>query len=705
MSEQPQAEQNPESVVSPHPPLPPLESQAVAAPVVMAPHPQGQPEVQAVALPPVIVEPPVSFAPIIEQPPAPVVNLTPKPIPNKVKANFTVDYPLGQSPMDIPAPARGRAAADPLQGILPMYREAAQYINGLANDPSAHTFRIHVIRRRPATYNGFKLGIGSTIEELEPMPVQDIKNAIIELHGGGDYQLQVVSPAGQLVRQLPLHIEETHHAPKVPTHAVPVGFRTSPHQVAGDLGGAPGMPGMAQIDPELASLRKREQRTQAETQNAQSEHKLKKIVRQQRREDEEEIEREERKQMLPQLEFQKQVDAIRSEMRVAMDGVKDLVLAMNANKKEDTNLPLLLETIKQSGAQASKSSDQTMQVLITMIGNLNNKTEGPNEAIEAMKMVAEGNRANADMQVAAANKQSEQTMALFTSLLANKLAQPQDQLSIHQKATDAGWTKAMEVVNMFQGMQSNDDAEIIDGESGFFGNMGNVLVHGINRALNGLANGGGSRIAEAIRNVVTPPPPVYESPAVYEAQPQQQQPQLQVPPPVVVPQPLPQPQPQGQEQAPVESMSLIEGPIDEEGNLIPQQPAPAPAPAPAPVQPEQQLNPPAPVVAQPMVNSEVEEDLRAHVTEAMRQALGDFSVGRKSHDWADYAIDKWHHRFKVELANAPDDASRVELIGSKCEVAVFSQVQARLAAGTQDIVYFMAALHALLQDAASTQAA
>jgi hypothetical protein len=117
---------------------------------------------------------------------------------------------------------------------------------------------------------------------------------------------------------------------------------------------------------------------------------------------------------------------------------------------------------------------------------------------------------------------------------------------------------------------------------------------------------------------------------------------------------------------------------------------------PAPVQQQQQ---------QATGGEEEEYDLRMHVTEAMRMALDDFKVGRKVHDWSDHAIDKWHRQFKVELAQAPDDAARIQLIGGKCEPAVYEQVINRIRGGGQDVFYFTQAIQAVVQDVAKEFAA
>ena len=641
-----------------------------------------------------------------------------------VDATYRVRLPANQSPVNLSAMAvAGRSPSIPGVGTSSSYAACVEHLRNLSEDATADNFRVHIRRRGPASFNGFRLPTG-VIEEMEPMPFEDIQGRVAELHGGGTYNLQVITPSGQMSRQMLFRVDENVHEPKVPANAVALNtMQSSEHgrmvsrSYAPNLG-ASGFGTHTAEDQIMIDLRKQEQILAATKQKEEREYDIEKSRRRRKSEEESEREAEERKKMLPEItEANRRVESLKDEIRHMAesfkDSVRELASAKN-NKGDDESIKLLIESMKMASDQQQKAQQrqtdlqlaqmkQQSDMMIALIASMNKEKPHDNGVMEAIKMSVESSKQTMQMVMESSKNENSVMRDLFTSVVTQRLSAPDDQVKMHQQAEDRGWTKAMELTRLLEEARAGSDEGVeIDPESGFWGNVSNIALQGIQRAIRGASSGG---LRGALQNALSP----------LTGYPQQQE-VVQVP---VQYNPQPQPQPQQQQlvQRPVQQLPgvvhytptpvlpssnpdvrlspLFEGVVEESPAVVTPPPALAPA-LPAPAQQQQQ---------QHVTGDEEEDDLRMHVTEAMRMALDDFKVGRKVHDWSDHAIDKWHRQFKVELAQAPDDAARIQLIGGKCEPAVYEQVINRIRGGGQDVYYFTQAIQAVVHDVAKEFAA
>ena len=423
--------------------------------------------------------------------------------------------------------------------------------------------------------------------------------------------------------------------------------------------------------------------------------------------------------MLPEIaEANRRYDALKDEMRMLFTSLKDSLreVASAKNTGGDESVKILLEAIKASNDQRESSQrsqtelqmasmKQQSDMMIALITSMNKEKPQDNGMFEAIKMNIESQKQTTQMMMESSKNENSVMRDLFTSVVTQRLSAPDDQVKVHRDAEDRGWTKAMELTRLLEEARSgSDDTMEIDPEGGFWGNISNIALQGLQRAVRSGVGGGGLR--GALQSALSPmagypqenpvPAPVY-----YQPQPQQlpqpvQRPVQRLPavvthnPTPVLPSSIPE----------VQASPLFEGAVNEDGSSVPvvtpppqSQQVPA-LPAPQSSQEQRQAS-----------SGEEEEDLCMHVTEAMRMALDDFKVGRKVHDWSDHAIDKWHRQFKIELAQAADDAARIQLIGSKCEAAVYEQVISRIRRGGPDVFYFTQAIQAVVQDVAKEYSA
>jgi hypothetical protein len=615
-----------------------------------------------------------------------------------VDATYRVRMPASQVNLGVLRPT---TPSIPGVGTSASYAATVENLRTLSEDATAAGFRVVIRRRSPATFNGFRLPVG-IIEEMEPMPFDDVQARVAELHGGGTYNLQIITPTGQMVRQMLFRVDENVHEPKVPANAPMVNV-LQPSEYGRMMArpnlGASGLGTHTPEDQILIDLRKQEQVLQATKMKEDREHEIEKSRRRRKAEDEADRDAEERKKMLPEIaEANRRVDSLKDEIRHVADSFKDSLSSLRevlTHRGDDSGVKVLLETMKtaneqqrhaseQHAAQLAQQSKQQMDLLIALITS---KKGEPDGVIEAIKMSMESQKQTTQMIVESAKNENNVMRDLFMNVVTQRLAAPDDQVKLHQQAEDRGWSKAMELTRLLEEARAGaaDDSLEIDPEGGFWGNLSNIALQGLQRAVRGASNGGGLR--GALQGVLSPGAayPAPEAPVVYRTPAPAPVQRLPAPAPVMA-----APNPGGS--------PLFEGMVQTEvtEGVAPALPAPVSGPAAVAAQV-------APVV--PETTESEEDDLRMHVTEAMRMALDDFKVGRKVHDWSDHAIDKWHRQFKIELARAVDDAARIQMIGAKCEPAVFEQVITRIRSGGQDVFYFTQAIQAIVQDAAREFAA
>lgn len=99
---------------------------------------------------------------------------------------------------------------------------------------------------------------------------------------------------------------------------------------------------------------------------------------------------------------------------------------------------------------------------------------------------------------------------------------------------------------------------------------------------------------------------------------------------------------------------------------------PAPSNAPEPVHPSQ------------MIPDESELRLIDRVTETMAMAIGNVQDEIATHDWPEYAADKWNGKFLRLLIEEQDDVKRAHLIGSRCHSEVWAKLNEVLSKSTAE---------------------
>jgi len=654
-----------------------------APPLEEEPHPVPEPEPVAVADPvPAEVEEP----PMVEQPkPAPVPGAT-------VVTTHQIKYPAGFGPK---IPGMPGTTQPQVPGVPRHQQDAAKYFDEIADDPNCSGYRLQVRRTKPNTWDGYRIFRVDALEDLQPpIRIEHLRQMIAETHGGGVFQVKAITPSGHVARQLEFTIDTAAYPPHVPEGSPFVGGAAASNRMLGPgtslFGGAEGVGGSLRTVPgmEIQAINQAKQVLEGTIQLKRIEKAARDQEREFKREEEREREREEMKAMQPTLQAQQQVDALRSEMRTMFDGLKEVVRTVADSKKDDKSVDVLLKKMETDAQMNIKSMEMQSQQMTTMFTALASamKREDPKPPIDMATLLQVLSSSNEKM-LQMAMTGSSKADRLVEAIITNKMTQPENQLKTAMDFMERGKRDTMEMMELLQGQ--GEPSEVINPEGGFWGNLGNVFVHGLSRLVNGAASGGSGKIAEALAGLAAKPVqgsvfnPTFEPAALPGPV---QTPQL--PAPAVAPA-------QTVAQAPVARTPVPASPfydtvMDDEQTYGEPRPASTPRTATAPV---------APSVAAPVqLAPGADDDLREHVTEAMEQAVRDLDAGRRDPDWPDYALGKWNNSFLQQLAQAPDDSARIRLIGTQCDPQVFEQIVMRLRANTGHVVNFTAGLHVLIQE-------
>ena len=229
---------------------------------------------------------------------------------------------------------------------------------------------------------------------------------------------------------------------------------------------------------------------------------------------------------------------------------------------------------------------------------------------------------------------------------------------------------------------------MISPDSGFFGNMGNLILHGLKNLVSGAARGGGKQAMELLSGILQKPAGTTQfseqdlqtaaakieatrRPALAALPPPQQQnmPAAPAPGPVVRPKP--------------KLFDKVYEIVDSQPTVITPpppvaMPVPTPAPAPIPVV-EVQVQSQGTMIetvdaVRPPQSAVVETTGDEFVNEAIALAVSDLRAGRREHEWVDFALGKWGRDYLTQIAQAADDAGRIQLLQSQADPELFREL-------------------------------
>lgn len=602
-----------------------------------------------------------------------------------------------------------------------------EYIGKLSNDPSGMEFQIEISRTGPAVYEGQRLPFGVIERFCPPAPYTELFGQIRELHGGGSYKLRVLNGEGTCVHQMPFQIDMLLEAPKVRplpgTGTVNSMFGTGMRS----FGGGP-MGAVADgATEDVMQLRKEEQRYRAEESTMLAKARVDSTKRDLNRQRQQDIESDERRINGPVDESRRAVDTLRSDMREQKyqddmrwqqmtSGLDKLAMALSQQPKSNDSMQFMAQMI------------QSQTAMMTAL--LQSKNGGGSDMAEAMKLANESQKTVMQMAIGAATAGAAKSEKFLELLLTRQMESPENAVKQALDIRKATRDETLDMVNMMR--EFHEPAEpLINPEGGFWGNLGNVILGGLNSMVSGAARGGGMKAVEAIAGalgkpgqtqfsqpeltslakrmeaaeltrrgalpLVTPPPATYQLPGPMPAQ-----------------APAPQQRPRQMPRIFDKVYEIDDGPDSHvlrptvpQWNQPPQQ-APVAVQAPQPqLQPsvhvlEETVEEVAVVAAVPGNGSApASSRVGELVNEAVEMALDDLKSGRQEHDWVDFALGKWGNLIR-DLRGLPDDTARLELLQQHTDPALFNELLALLmdAKNPQYYQQFIDNLHALLEESA-----
>jgi len=613
----------------------------------------------------------------------------------------------------------------PANGVSPSMLEAPgtpkrsmpciQFMASLATDPNSAEYQIEVHRTGPAIFEGQRIPYG-VIERFPPAPYPEIYEQIKQIHGGGSYRIRVLNGEGAQVHQMNFNIDTVMNPPNI---RVPNGGMG--HMATPGARGPGAFSAVANEFDDTTKLRAEEARLRAEEQKMLTQARVDKV-----REDIDQAR--ERRFFGPVGEQNRALDTVRSEFREVqhlndrrfdqmLSNFDKLLLTLNHtrnNGDSDKNMLLI-------GQMMKAMSDQTTALLTAMMNNGGSKS---NELAEAMKMQNESNKQVVTMAIQSATTAAGKSERLLEQLIVHRMEHPDNAVKQALELRESGWKQAMQMWQMLEDYRGDkQDEDVINPEGGFFNNLGNLFLHGLKRLVSGAASGGSGKFIEAVAQMLNKPGATQFSEQELKtvagqlareelARKAMSAGQAALPVPASASAPVSRPTPR----------QVFDRVYETEDQVAQQF-----QPVMQPVQPVQQAwvnNSVVQPVVQPTsaptgVIQEVEEEasdgegdtpdsqLREYVTEAMVMALNDIKAGRKSHDWVDFASDKWNRDFLASLSQASDDTSRIKLLQQYTDPEIFNQIVSLLTTGEsqyQNYQNFMENLKNLIQEFAEASA-
>ena len=566
------------------------------------------------------------------------------------------------------------------------------YMAQIAQDANCAGYQIEVSRTLPAVYNGQRFPFG-ILERFPPAPYLDIYEQMRQIHGGGSYKIRVLSEEGQQVHAMVFSIDTLQCPP----------ILRVPNQGYGAVGAAPGntnagsFAAIGGAADDIMNLRQEEQRYRTEEQVLISKNRVEQTARNIEKQRRREAEEEERRFQGPQNEAaQRIIGDLRHETDSrfqAMNSSFDKLLLLLSQQKPADNgmaamMPMMVELIK--------SSSQTTAAIMTAIisGGGNKSTEMAN----ILKMQSDSQEKLFTVMLNNSTQSSAKSEKLIEQVFLHRLNQPEDSLKQALDMQDRGRKDTMEMWRLIEEARGDrEGGDVIDPEGGFFGNMGNLILHGLKSLVSGAARGGGKQAMELLSGILQKPAgttqfteqELQQAAQQIEQTRRQQRPALAALPAPMQQQPqtinIPAAPPPGQviKSKPklFDRVYEIVGEQQAAPAVIIPSPPSAQAPMPAPAIPVVEVQ----MQQQQGVMVETEEVKQAqgavvetsgddYINEAISMAVADLKVGRREHDWVEFALGKWTRDFLQQIAQARDDAERIKLLQASADPGLFQEL-------------------------------
>jgi hypothetical protein len=344
--------------------------------------------------------------------------------------------------------------------------------------------------------------------------------------------------------------------------------------------------------------------------------------------------------------------------------------------------------------------------------------------------------------MANATQATAKSEKLLETVFLNKLESPENSLKTALDMQERGRKDAMEMWRLIEDARGDrDNGDVIDPEGGFFGNFGNLILHGLKSLVSGAARGGGKQAMELLSGILQKPAGTTQFTeqdlqlAAQKIAATRRPAIAALPPPAPVPGQRPAQQQVNMPAAPPPGQPVrvkpkifshvyeivdapVSAPMTPATILTPppsaavQAPAATPTPAPAPI-PVVEVEitrgtmletENAPVIKQ-VQGTVVETTGDDYVNEGIAMAIADLKVGRREHEWVDFALGKWTRDFLTQLAHAPDDSARIQILQSQADPGLFQELVELLMDANKPVYYrdFIENLTALREGAMEGQ--
>lgn len=617
----------------------------------------------------------------------------PPPTPRGEQAQVTVKY--NTHAPNLPGMRQQPAHAP---GVSKKDMSSVEFLAQIVNDPEAAAYVLEVYRTGPAMWNGEQLPNGMIERVPQVMTYPEISKRVTELHGGGDYRVRVIDDAGRCLKQLNFTVDTMLNPPMFSAaRGVPAVHQVQIQRPSSPFGSPFGVPGMAPRpqalnaaageDDEVVRIRNEERKLGAKMSLANAEREQKRKEREAKREEEIEAERDAKRAGAPAHEVTTQIARMQSDSDKRFENIMammaaqqqraqeaaaaqqaqtmNMMLALLSKPKDDNTAMLMVESMKSQTAQMT-------QMMTVMMASAQSKQQ---EMTLATQSQIENNKQIMDMAIKASSNGSQRFEKIFEQMLVKSMDSKNNDIKSTLEFIEMGRRQTLEIMEL-RGKDDDDDDLNYDAKAGVMGNLAK-MIFGV---LKGVLKGGGAGLGELLTMVGRPnaqsvtgddlatlaqrleggqpqaqlPAPVRRGPApgvpafgappqLRVANPQRSAPSVPRPPPV-------RPEPTV---APLEAVSPIEGVYEDEEEQI-----------------ELEVQP---VFAAPQAAEVVPVSGNVHVNEAIRIAIEDVTAGRRSHEWVEYAFEKWERSLLDGIVAAKSHGARIDLIKPHCDIALFDQ--------------------------------
>lgn len=617
----------------------------------------------------------------------------------KEKRTIETTYPAGtpQSPLD-PASTRRRSSEGPeYRELNKRSKDAAELLVDLTHrriTKPEEKFDVNLIRRQPKIYvadqgESYTLETGKVIHTYEPNPFPDIRDWVIQEHGGGEYVLEIVKEGeNRLFGKIHFKVDIDEYPPQ-PDKATGYLARAKTRLANPINYSGPRNDGG---DPQQARVAKMRYDAMAADAEVEIIDKQKQAWEKQAHWDELRQQREmaaRRAAELPIKERAEREERERREEKAEMRRIQEekdkLMLSLISSRGGDGGNSQVI-------AAAIQSSNAMMIKALEMMGTKKDAAPHDDNMMKLLMMMMQN-------QMTAASTQGSKMESLFEKILLMKMDNPADQVKNALSLMDKGEERAMKFFEMMNENRQNEDEFEMDPEGGFLGNIGNLAFYVIKNLVTRASSGGGGRILDWMRMLTNRPGATQFSDAEIAAAAPRIQPYLTAEGDV---------QPVGyltgqNAPAPAARPALpISTPV-QAAPAVQYQPAPAQAPqqvagvaviaqraTPYVAAVHQTVNPPvaapAPVAAPPSqayvlaapqpdgADDSVADDRASFINEMLEIALNDIRGDRHVHTWQHHALNYFDKDLRMQIANIKSDTDWFAIIQQFADPSLFNQI-------------------------------